>query len=136
MQSAAMYKLSKTRSKAKDLDPVSSGKFLTKCSIVAKTSVPAIIGGPEIILYSSDKAKLFVISFAATAALADKSQPLPDFSPLTHKLCNISITSREVSRLIKNFDLKKSTGWDKITLVDLKNIISDLSLILLKLFNR
>lgn len=41
-----------------------------------------------------------------------------------HNLSNITITSQEVSRLIKGIDSKKATCPDKIQVVVLKNINS------------
>lgn len=89
------------------------------------------MNGPEVILPSSYKAKLFAMNFASDSTLDDKSRPVSNFPLLTgHKLCNISTTVREVSRLTKNLDPKKVTSPDTIQVVVLKNINPELSPIL------
>lgn len=63
-----------------------------------------IINGSEVILFLSNKAKLFAMNFASNST-DDKSQSLPDFLHLMkHKLYDISLSAREVSRLIKGSD--------------------------------
>lgn len=58
-------------------------------------------------------ARLFAINFTSNSTLDskldDKGHPLPDFSLLMkYKLCDMSITTRNVSRFIKNLDSKKA----------------------------
>lgn len=85
--------------------------------------MPTIINGPDVILFSSDKAKFFARNFASNSML-DKYHSLPDFPTLMmHKLCDFSITAQKVSTLIKSL------------VVVLKNLDPELSLILAKLFN-
>lgn len=53
---------------------------------------------------------------------------------MEHKFCDFSISASDVSRFIKSLDPAKATGLDKISVV-LKNLDSEMSPILVKLFN-
>lgn len=79
------------------------------------------------------------MNFASNLAstLEDKDNPVLDFSFLTvHTLCNITISARDVSSLIKSLDTTKATCPNIILVVVLKNLRPELSQILIKLFNR
>lgn len=93
-----------------------------------KTSVPTIKNGPEVISTSSDKMKVLFRMCVAKSAFDDKSNLLPDFHrPTEHNLVNIFIADREISKLNKSLDPKKSTGSDKILVVFLKNKPADIN---------
>lgn len=103
----------------------------------SKSSVLAIINGPVVISYSSDKAKPFVMKFTSNSTLDDNDHPLPDFPSLTgHKRSDFSILACEVSRFFQSLDAMKTTGVDKIPVIDLKNLRPELSPVSSKLFNR
>lgn len=76
-----------------------------------KSSVLTIL--PEVI--SSDKFKLFVMIFTSNSPLNNQGNLLLDFPPLTsHKLCDLTLSSREVFRHIKNLNSINSAGSDTI----------------------
>lgn len=84
-----------------------------------------IINGPKVISSSSDKAKLFFMTFASNFMLDDKGHPFLDFPQFTeYKLSNIFITGQEGWWLIKSLDTKNITGPDEIPVGVLKNINS------------
>lgn len=67
-----------------------------------------IINGARVISFSLDKAEHFAMNFASNSALDDQDHPISDFPALTdHKLHDLSISAREVSRLIQNIDSSK-----------------------------
>lgn len=62
----------------------------------------------------SDKDKLFVMYFNSNSMLYEKGHPISESSPLIeHKLCNISIMSRDFSKFIKAFTQTKAVSPDK-----------------------
>ena len=86
---------------------------------------------------ASDKAKLFAENFSKNSNLDDLAISLPVFPSKTNlKLHNISVTSKMVKKVIRNFDLSKASGRDCIPVVVLKNCEPELSYILAELFNK
>lgn len=85
----------------------------------------------------SDKAKLFAGSFVFNAMLDDKTIP-PYLTPpprTEHKFYDVSISSWKVSKLIKSLTLQKLLIWIESLRVIPKNLSSELSPVLTKLFN-
>lgn len=76
----------------------------------------------------TNKARHFAINLDSNSMLEDNVY-LTSLLLTEHKLCNVSIKVWEVSK----FDSKKATGSNKIIVVVLKNIIPELSKILVKL---
>ena len=86
---------------------------------------------------ASDKAKLFGENFSKNSNLDDSGISLPVFpSRTTHKLHNISVTSKMFKKAIKNLDLSMASGPDCIPVVVLKNREPELSYIVAELFNK
>ena len=94
----------------------------------AKSSIPPLFNGPEVLFSASDKAKLFAENFFQNFNLADPVISLPAFPFRTNlKLHNISVTPKMVKKVIKNLDLSKTSGPDCIPVVVLKNCQPELS---------
>lgn len=73
------------------------------------------------------------MNFAAKSRLDDKDYLIRDFPHLTeNKVHDMSISTWDVSRLIKSTDSTKDTGTDKIAVVGLKKLGSELFPILVK----
>ena len=78
-----------------------------------KSPISTIINGPEVISSSSDKAKLFARIFSSNSTLDDSNHPLPDFPLQTlHYIHDITVSVKEVSRLIHELEPSKATGPD------------------------
>lgn len=76
--------------------------------LAVKSFVPTIINGTSVISFSPDKAEHFALNFASKSTLDDQGHPLSDFPALIdHKLRDLIISAREVSRLIQNIDSLK-----------------------------
>lgn len=76
------------------------------------------------------------MNFASKSTFDSQGHPLLDFPLLMgHKLYDLTLMSREFSRSIKILDSMKVTGLSKIFVVVLKNLSSELPLILAKFFN-
>ena len=86
---------------------------------------------------ASDKAKLFAENFSINSNLDDSGISLPIFPCRTNlKLHNISVTPKLIRKVVMNLDLSKASGPDCIPLVVLKNCETELSYILVELFNK
>ena len=102
----------------------------------AKSVIPPLFNGPEVLSTASDKAKLFAKNFSKNSNFADSGISLPVFPSRTNlKLHNISITLKMVKKVIMNLDSSKASDPDCIPVVVLKNCEPELSYILAKLFN-
>ena len=102
-----------------------------------KLAIPSLFNGPEVLPSASDKAKLFAENFSKNSNLDDSGISLPVFpSRTTHKLHNISVTSKMFKKAIKNLDLSMASGPDCIPVVVLKNREPELSYIVAELFNK
>ena len=102
-----------------------------------KSAIPPLFNGPEVLSSASDKAKLFVENFSKSSNLDDSDISLPAFPCRTNpKLHNISITPKMVRKVVMNLDLSKASGPVYIPVVVLKNCVSELSYILVELFNK
>ena len=87
--------------------------------------------------FASDKAKLFAENFSKNSNLDDSGISLPVFSFSTNlKLHDISVTPKVVKKVIANLDLSTASGPDCIPIVVLNNCESELSYILVELFNK
>ena len=85
---------------------------------------------------ASVKAKLFPQNFSENSNLEDSDISLPIFPYRTNlKLHNISLTPRLIEKIIMNLDSSKASGLDFTPVVLLKNCESQLSYILVELFN-
>ena len=86
---------------------------------------------------ASDKAKLFAENFSLNSNLDDSGISLLVFPSITNlKLCNISVTSKMVRKVVMNLDLSKASGLNCIPVVVLKNCERELSYILAELLNK
>ena len=71
----------------------------------AKSAIPHLFSGPEVLPSASDKAKLFAKNFSKNPNLDDSGISLPVFSSRTNlKLYTISITAKTVKKVITNLD--------------------------------
>lgn len=109
------------------------GKISNKILSGFNWSLPTII-----ISSSSNKVNLFVMIFFYHSTLGKKSNPFPDFPPLTkHKFCDFTIMARKVSKLNKNLGFTKATELYKIPIIVLKEdyprIISSASKVICQL---
>ena len=102
-----------------------------------KSAILPLFSGPEVLSFSSDKAKLFAKNFSKNSNLDDSGISLPVFPSRTNlKLHNISVTPKMIKKVIMNLDLSKASGPDCIPVVVLKNCEPELSYILAELFNK
>ena len=71
----------------------------------AKSVIPPLFNGPEVLSTASDKAKLFAKNFSKNPNFADSGISFPVFPSRTNlKLHNISITLKMVKKVIMNLD--------------------------------
>ena len=69
----------------------------------AKSAIPPLFNGPELLSSASDKAKLFAGSFSKNSNLHDSGISLPLFPSRTNlKLHNISAAPKMLQKVIKN----------------------------------
>ena len=102
----------------------------------AKSAIPPLFNGPEVLSSASDKAKLFAKNFSKNSNLDDSGISLPVFPSRTNlKLHNISVTPKIVKKIITNLDSSKPSGPDCIPVGVLKTREPELSYILAELFN-
>ena len=102
-----------------------------------KSAIPPLFNGPEVLSSSSDKAKLFAENFSLNSNLDDSGISLPAFPSRTNlRLHNIYVTLKMVRKVVMNLDLLKASCPDCIPVVALKNCESELSYILVELFNK
>ena len=86
---------------------------------------------------ASDKTKLFAENYFKNYNIDDSGISLPVFlSRTSPKLHNISVTCKMVKKVITNLDLSKASGPDCIPMVVLKNCETELSYILVEIFNK
>ena len=72
----------------------------------AKSAIPPLVNGPEVLASVSDKAKLFDKNFSMNSNLDDSGISLPVFPSRTNlKLHNISVTPKMVRKVVVNLDL-------------------------------
>ena len=84
----------------------------------------------------SDKSRLFVKNFSKNSNFDDSGISLPVFSSRTNlKLHDISVTLKMVKKVIMSLDLSKTSDYDCIPVMVLKNCEPELSYILSELFN-
>ena len=102
-----------------------------------KSAIPPVFNGPEVLSSASDKAKLFAENFSLNSNLDDSGISLPVFPSITNlKLCNISVTSKMVRKVVMNVDLSNASGLNCIPVVVLKNYERELSYMLAELLNK
>ena len=102
-----------------------------------KSAIPPLFNGPEMLPFTSDKAKLFTENFSKNSNFDESPISLPVFPSRTNqKLHNISVTPKMVKKVITDHDLSKASGPDCIPFVVLKNCEPELSYILVELFNK
>ena len=103
----------------------------------AKSAIPALFNGPEVLSSASYKAKLFAENVSMNSNLEDSGVSLPVFPSRTNlKLHNISVTPKMVRKVVMSLALSKASGLDCIPVVVLKNCEPELSYILAELFNK
>ena len=103
----------------------------------AKSAIPPLFNGLEVLSSASDKAKLFAENFSKKSNLDDSGISLPVSPSRTNlTLHNISVTSKMVKKVVMNLDLSKASGPDCIPDVVLKNCEPELSYISAELFNK
>ena len=99
--------------------------------------MPPLFNGLEVLSYASHKGKLFAENFSVNSNIDDSGILLPVFPLGTNlKLFNISVTPKMVRKVVMNLDLSIASGPDCIPVVVLKNCESELSYILVELFNK
>ena len=70
-----------------------------------KSAIFPLFSSPEVLIYTSDKAKLFTKNSSKNSDLDDSGISLPFFPSRTNlKLHNISLTPKIVKKLITNLD--------------------------------
>ena len=75
--------------------------------------MPPLFNGLEVLSSASDKAKLFAENFYQNFNLDDPGIFFPLFPSRTNlKLCNISVTTKMVKKLITNLNLSKVSSPD------------------------
>ena len=84
---------------------------------------------------ASDKAKLFAENLSKNSNLNDSGISLPVFPSRTNLKHNISVTPKQVKKVIMNLDLSKASGLDCIPVVVLRNCVPELSYVLAELLN-
>ena len=100
-------------------------------SVIAKSAIPPVFNGSEVLSSASDKAKLFAKNFSKNSNLDDSGISLPVFPSRTNlKLHNISITPKMVKKVITNLDSSKASGPDCIPVMVVKNCEPEFSYIL------
>ena len=98
--------------------------------------MPPLFNTLEVFSSASDKAKLFVKSFAKNSNLDDSGISLPGFPSRTNLERHIiSVTPKLVKKVIMNLDSSMASLPDCIRVVVLKNCEPELSYILAELFN-
>ena len=149
---AARSKCRKTLSLAKDnyakytRDSIASQKLGSKDfwrivnSVLKrnKSSLPALsTGSDRMATTSAEKAEILCRAFARNSCLDDGGRSLPVFPGRTYaSLSTLSITVKQVRRIIKNLDSSKSSGPDGIPVIVLKKCAPELAPVLTKLFRR
>lgn len=103
--------------------------FLENFISQKQTASAFLMSNHKVISSTSDKVKISSMNFASNSILDPKILPYLT-SLMKHKLCNTSLAKH-----IKNLDSRKVTGPDKIPVFALKNLSSEISPILAKLFN-
>ena len=103
-----------------------------------KSSIPALsIDNNRMAASSADKAELLCKEFAKNSSLDDSGQNPPPFPPRTGEaLLPLSITVRQVKKVIKCLDASKSSGPDGIPVVVFKQLYPELAPILTTIFRR
>ena len=102
----------------------------------AKSAIPPLLKGSEVLFFASDKERLFAEKFSKNSNFDVSSTSLPVFSSRTSlKRHNISVTPKMVKRVITNLDSSKESGPDCIRVVFLKNCEFELLCVLAELFN-
>ena len=101
-----------------------------------KSAIPPLFNGLQVISSSKDKANLLAQLFAENSSLDDSDAVLPEFPAKTDRsLDSITITPKEVSKVLSSLDQSKASGPDSIPVVVLKHCAPELSSIFSKLFN-
>ena len=102
-----------------------------------KSAISPLFKGPEVLSFTSHKAKLFAENFSRNSNLDDSGISLPVFLSRTNlKLHTVSVTPKMVRKVVMNLDLSQASGPDCIPVVILKNCEPELSYILAELFNK
>ena len=103
----------------------------------AKSAIPPLLNGLEVLPSASDKAKLFAENFSENSSLDYSGVSLPVYPSRNNlKLHNISVSPKMVKKVIMNLDLSKASGPDCVPVVVPKNCEPELSYILAELFNK
>ena len=95
-----------------------------------------LFNDPEVLPFTSDKAKLFAENFSKKFYLSNSDISLPVFASRTKlKLHNIPVTPKLVRKVVTNLDSSKAPGPNCISVLVLKNCEPEFSYILVELFN-
>ena len=101
-----------------------------------ESAITPLFNGLEVLSFACDKTKLFAKNFSKNSNLDDSGISLPVFPFRTNlKLHNISVTPKMVQKVTTNLDSSKVSGPDCIPVAVLKNCESEISYILVELFN-
>ena len=102
-----------------------------------KSAIPPLLNSLEVLSSGSDKAKLFAENYAKNSNLDDSDISIPVFPSRTNlKLNNISVTPKMVKKVIRNPDLSKVSGPDRIPAVVLQNCEPELSYVQAELYSK
>ena len=87
-----------------------------------KSAMPPLFQGMEMLLFTSDNAKLFAKSISNNSDLDDAGISLPVFLPRTNlKLPHVSVIPKMMKKILTKLDLSKESGPHCISVVALKN---------------
>ena len=103
-----------------------------------KSSLPSLsLGSDTMAVSSADKAELLCQQFAKNSSLNDENKPLPSFPSRTPAtISSISVTVRQVRRILRCLDTSKSSGPDGIPVIVLKECAPELAPVFSKLFRK
>ena len=88
-----------------------------------KSAIPPLLNSLERLSLAYDKAKLFAENYSVNSNLDDSGISLPVFPSRTN-LKHISVTPKNVKKVIMNLDFSKASGPDCIPVTVLKNFLT------------
>ena len=118
-----------------------SKDFWRICNSVLKRNKSSLsslsLGSDNMVVSSADKAELLCHEFAKNSSLNDENKSPPSFPSRTAAtLSSVSITVRQVRRILKCLDASKSSGPDGIPVIVLKECAPELAPVFSKLFRK
>lgn len=103
-----------------------------------KSSLPSLsLDSENMAVSSADKAELLCLEFAKNSSLNDENKsPLPIPMRTSSTLSNVSITVRQVRKIMRFLDASKASGPDGIPVIVLKECAPELAPVFTKLFRK